>query len=195
MNLEEVLTRAPEWRDRTGRTAIPMRRWGLDHWSLLLYVETRVTDCRGQLDWNHLTLSRRNWPMLHAARNPWESDSSEDAADAYGLRLRPLRHPGIFETMKGHCEADALMDLVEAGLVTIQMPPVSSTGNSYLRPDGHALDEPSPKGLITGHTEWLLMPWARFRLTEYGWTVAEKLRRFKADGGLVALFTAPQEEM
>lgn len=188
MNLEEILTEAPEWRDRRNRKSIPMHRWGKDHWSLLAYVETRATSYCGQLDWNHLTLSRRNWPMLYAARKPYGSSFGEDAADLYGLRLKPLRHPGVFETVKGHCDADALMDLVEAGLVRIEMPPVSPTGRSYLRPDGHALNEPSPEGPVTGHLEWLLMPWARFRLTDPGWKVAGELRRFLADGGTVGAF-------
>lgn len=179
--LDKTRREAPQWRDRTGRTPIPRERWGTDHRSLLLYVESRVTEYQGRIDWNHLTLSRRNWPMLCAARNRYESVGSEDAADRYGLRLKAA--DGTVETAKGTCEGDALMDLVDAGLVEIEMPPISSTGRSYLRPDGHAMNMPSPAEPVTGHVEWLLMPWARFKLTNRGWELAGSLRRHKGDGG------------
>ena len=89
--------------------------------------------------------------------------------------------------------ADALMDLVDAGLVTLEMPKVSESGKSYLRPDGHALRAPDPKDLLTGHVEWLLMPWAKFGLTERGWVVSAALRRHKGNGGVFARFEMPKE--
>ncbi|MFE0472413.1 hypothetical protein ACFW2V_12435 [Streptomyces sp. NPDC058947] len=185
--LDRVLTGAPQWRDRPGRVVIPMDRWGEDHWGLLVHVESRVVDDHGHIDWNRLSLSRRNWPMLWAARNPYGTTVSKDAADEHGLRLKAP--DGSCLTLFGCCEGDALMDLVEAGLVTIEMPQVSSTGQSYLRPDGHALNDPSPSEPVTGRVEWALMPWARFTLTDQGWTLAGAARRHRDNGGKYVSFT------
>lgn len=188
--LDRIRSEAPQWRDRVGRTPIPMDRWGKDHWSLLLYVEDRAVNRHGLIDWNNLTLSQGHWPMLWAARNRWASASGEDAADKYGLRLRSPE--GAIETVKGCCEGDALMDLVDAGLVAVTMPPLSSTGKSYLRPDGHALNDPSPDEPVTGRVEWALMPWARFGLTEQGWELAGAVRRHRGNGGRMATFVPEQ---
>lgn len=172
----------PQWRDREGRERVSHERWGGDHWSLLARVEGRAVDHHGRIDWNTILVSRRNWPMLWAARNPWERQPPWDAADRYGLRLKPAlpSHSRIANILPNHCGADALMDLVDHGLVAIEMPPLSETGRSYLRPDGIALNDPLPEDPLTGAVEWALMPWARFSLTEHGWDVASRLRRFKS---------------
>jgi hypothetical protein len=186
---ELIADGVPRWRDRIGRRRFPCEQWGLDHWSLLAYVEVRVTDHQGAIDWNMLTLSRRNWPELWAARNPYETAPAQDAADQYGLRVKSA--DGEDELVLGHCEADALMDLVDHGLVTITMPPVSATGQSYLRADGHALSHPSPYEPVTGLTEKLLMPWATFGLTERGWFVASQLRKHRGARRSPASFSMP----
>lgn len=189
-HLAELMSAAPEWQTREGREQITPDRWGKDHWSLLGYVETREVDYDGRIDWRRLTLSARNWPMLYAARDynaalgRYTGDLGyDDAADRYGLRLRRINDKPV--TLYGHCEADALMDLVDAGLVTLTMPGVSEDGEYFLKPNGRPLDgedDPRP-GLMTGHTEWKLMPWARFRLTELGREVANELRAHKATDG------------
>lgn len=186
-----ILSGPPTWQDRPDREHFPHQRWGHDHWFLFGHVETRVVEHCGQLDWNQIAVSRRNWPMLWAARNPWTTPPAEDAADQYGLRLKGK--DGRIETVKGFCEADALMDLVDEGLVTVEMPPVSRTGLSYLRPDGHALNEPSPLDPVTGRTEWVLMRWARFCLTDRGWTVAADLRKHRGNRGEFVEFSMPGE--
>lgn len=188
--LDKILNGAPQWRDRPGRNSIPMERWGQDHWALLVLIDVRATDHHGLVDWNKLTLSRKNWPMLWAARNPYATAPAKDAADEYGLRVRTS--DGGQMTLLNCCEGDALMDLVEAGLVTIDMPPVSPTGRSYLRPDGHALSDPSPQDLLTGRTEGSLMPWARFGLTPHGRELASAVRQHRAEGGAYRTFEPPQ---
>jgi len=183
-HLAELINAAPEWRAREGREQITPDLWGKDHWSLLSYVESVEVEYKGRIDWNRLTLSERNWPMLYAARSPYSrSLGGQDAADQYGLRLKRVNGEPV--TLYGHCEADALMDMVDAGLVTITMPGVSEDGEHFLKPNGRPLDgedDPRP-GLMTGLTEWQLMPWARFQLTEKGRAVANELRAHKAKDG------------
>lgn len=188
-HIAELMNAAPEWRHREGREQIAPDLWGKDHWSLLGYVENVEVDHKGRIDWRRLTLSERNWPMLYAARDygaalgRYTGLGDEDSADKYGLRLRRINGEPV--TLYGHCEADALMDLVDAGLVTMAMPGVSEDGEYFLKPNGRSLDgedDPRP-GLMTGLTEWQLMPWARFRLTEKGREVANELRAHKATDG------------
>jgi hypothetical protein len=189
-HLAELAAAAPEWRNREDREQIAPDRWGKDHWSLLAYVESVGVEYKGRIDWRRLTLSARNWPMLYAARDHgaalgrYTGDfGSEDSADKYGLRLRRINGQPV--TLYGHCEADALMDMVDAGLVTITMPGVSEDDKHFLKPNGRPLDgedDPRP-GLMTGLTEWQLMPWARFRLTDLGRAVANELRAHKSTDG------------
>ena len=192
-SLDEISNKPPQWRDRPNRERIPHERWGHDHWSMLVLVEECAVKASGQIDWDRLTLSRRNWPMLWAARNPWETPSAQDAADRYGLRLKPVRHPDVDEILAGYCEVDALMDLVDEELVVIEMPPVSATGRTYLRPDGNGLNNPTPQEPVTGRVEWALMPWASFNLTDRGWRVAAELRRHLGRKGRYAHFLLPKE--
>lgn len=191
---EEIAKEGPQWQDRPDRDHTGPHLWGKDHWALLGFVDSRIVNYHGLLDWDHVQVSQRHWPMLWAARKSVRYGlgvPSKDGAE-YGLRLRP-DETGRALLLENHCEVDALMDMADAGLLTITMPPVSSSGQSYLRPDGHALNDPSPRDLVTGHIEWLLMPWAKFGLTERGWQVSAALRRHKGDGGKFAEFVIPAE--
>jgi len=192
--VEEILADGPEWQDRPDREHIAPDRWGKSHWALLSLIDERVVRWHGLIDWDHVQVSRKHWPMIYAARRrtQYGFTESKDGAE-YGLRLKPDSENDRPVLLADHCEVDALMDLVDADLVTLQMPKVSASGQSYLRPDGHALSDPSPSDMITGHTEWLLMPWAKFGFTELGWTVAAALRRHKGDGGVYARFEMPME--
>lgn len=189
--IASVKNGAPQWFDRSTRKVIPVEQWGRSHWDLLIHVEGRAVDHHGGINWDLLTLSQRNWPMLYAARTPWESAPVRDAADQYGLVLRGP--DGEEVSALGYCDGDALMDLVDAGLVTVAMPPVSPTGNSYLRPDDLPLSSPSPLEPVTGHVLWLLMPWARFGITSKGWELVGAVRRHKADGGSLGTFVPDVE--
>jgi hypothetical protein len=170
-----------EWRMRSGWTHITPDRWARDHWSLLAYVETREVDHHGLIDWKRITVSARNWPMLYALSG--FIANGQDAADKYGLRLK--HGNGDVKQVLGLCEMDALMDLVEAGLVTITMPKADKDGDFFLKPNGRPLlgeDYEKPK-FATGMAEWSLMKWAAFRLTPKGREVANRLRAHKATEG------------
>lgn len=189
-SLEQIQQEGPQWQDRTRREPVGPERWGKDHWFLFSVVDERTVNWHGQMDWNLIQVSQRHWPMLWAARVYGKSDP-KDGAD-YGLRLKP-GDDGRAPLLEGHCQVDALMDLLDAGLITLSMPARSPSGRSYLRPDGHALSSPSPRDPVTGHVEWLLMPWVKVTLTERGWQVSAALRRHKGDGGLFAEFEMPKE--
>lgn len=191
---EEIIKEGPQWQDRPDREHVAPERWGKSHWTLLQYVDHRIVTHHGLLDWDGVQVSQRHWPMLWAARKTVKFGlgiPSKDGSE-YGLWLRP-DEDGRATLLEGHCEVDALMDLVDTGLVTVTMPTVSTSGESYLRPDGHALNDPSPRDLVTGHVEWLLMPWAKLGLTDWGWDVTAALRRHKGAGKKFAEFVMPEK--
>jgi hypothetical protein len=170
-----------EWQMRLARQAVPMRRWGKDHWSLFGFVETREVDHHGLINWKRVVVSARNWPMLYALSG--FLPNGQDAADRYGLRLKGA--DGGVERVLDLCEVDALMDLVDEGLVTITMPQPDKDGDYFLKPNGRPLmgeEYVSPK-FVTAMAEWELMKWASFRLTPKGREVADQLRGHKAAGG------------
>lgn len=190
----QIAAQPPQWRDRDGRQHIPMEQWGKDHWSLLAFVENRTVDHKGAMDWNRVTLSRRNWPNLYATRQYGRlTPIEQDSADRYGLRLKRT-DPDTPNVLYGHCEGDALMDLVDHGLVTIQMPRPDADGDYFLKPNGQPLtgeDYPSPK-FVTGLAELTLMPWAKFALTDTGRHYNDALRAHKAtEGATWSNFTPP----
>ena len=189
--IDEITKEGPQWHDRPDREHVTPERWGKTHWSLLGRVDERVVNWHGGIDWDKIGVSQRHWPMLYAARKTTQYGlgGSKDGAE-YGIFLKPNEN-GRAVVLPDHCEVDALMDLIDSGLVTLQMPKLSSSGLSYLRPDGHALNDPSPRDLLTGHVEWLLMPWAKFGMTELGWDVSAALRRHKGAGRKFAEFGVP----
>jgi hypothetical protein len=183
------MAESPSWEDRDHRTPTRRSQWGRDHWSLLLYVETRNVDRGCEIDWDQVTLSRRNWPTLHAARAHADAPGAEDAADRYGLRVVNRDREPV--TRYGHCEVDALMDFAENGLVTIEMPrPAAPSPDRYLRWNGKPLPDGLPESVSSGALgARFLMPWAAFPLTDLGWNLAGQLRTHRARGGTDADFT------
>jgi hypothetical protein len=156
-----------------------MSRWGRDHWSLLAYLETRDVDYGGHVDWDQVTLSAANWPALYAARSGPVDEWPVDAAQAYPLQIKD--EAGADAVAHGHCEGDALADLIDHALITVRMPATSPDGSAYLRPDGRPLPEDAPRpGPVTGFTELTLMAWAGYRLTPAGRRLAGQLREHRA---------------
>jgi hypothetical protein len=177
-----------KWQMRLARQRISMDRWGKDHWSLLGYVETCEVDNHGLIDWQRVMVSARNWPMLYALGG--FLGNGQDAADKYGLRLKNAE--GKVERVLDLCEVDALMDLVDEGLVIITMPQPDKDGDYFLKPNGRPLtgeEYASPK-FVSGMVEWELMKWAAFRLTSKGREIANRLREHKAAGGSWFAFEA-----
>lgn len=186
-DLGHIRGQKPEWQDRPDRPRISTDRWGRDHWNLFSYVHSRVAGNDGLIDWRHVGVSSGNWPMLWMARDenadPGRYTSTGDAAELYGLRLKRIDDQPV--TLMGVCEVDALMDMVDAGLVTVQMPPADKDNRHFLKPNGVPLKDdrhPSPQ-FMTGLGEWMLMPWAKFELTDHGWRVAQAWTEHKGSEG------------
>ncbi|MER6605976.1 hypothetical protein ABT282_08670 [Streptomyces sp. NPDC000927] len=178
-----------KWNDRPNRTRVPMNQWSKSHWSTLAYVEDRTVNDQGLICWDHLTVSHANWPFLFAARARTNQDTTYDAGKQYPLVLRS--HPGgTPNVVPGHCEVDALMDMVDAGLIKIQMPKTNADGSYFLKPNGQPLtgDEWASPKFATGFDEARLMAWASFSLTERGREIANELRAWKASGEQYATF-------
>lgn len=108
--------------DETTGLRVTVRDWGKDHWSTLLFVETRVVD--------HGGIILKNDPHLRGHR--------PKDLEQYPTRLRG----GV--NLYGHGDWDCIMDMVAEGVVT---------------QDG-----------------------AEFQLTDSGWIMAGRLRRWKAEG-------------
>lgn len=80
---------------------IPVEKFGRDHWSTMLYVETRVVDHGGQPDFRHMRCDPRRHPQF--AHIPWQKDIPTRLA---GNKHRPK-----------HDDWDCVEDLIAAGLL------------------------------------------------------------------------------
>lgn len=91
---------------------IPMKDWGKDHWSLLLYVESRCVDYHGILDHDHMRDK-----LMRGTHRPM--GGKWDGKD--GTRLSGyFKEDGSKDTsrqLKNHDDHDCLEDLEAALLV------------------------------------------------------------------------------
>lgn len=95
---------------------INIEEWGMDHWSLLAYIEYRAVNYKGVLDKMHLRIrnpmvaNSTNYPMPRPEWNP-----------AWGTRLRGyLRLDGTKNEdliLHDHDDLDCIEDMEAAGLV------------------------------------------------------------------------------
>ena len=110
---------------------IPPSEWGRDHWSTLLYIETRAVAYRGGIDRRHLRINGARHPGLAHVRGDF----------VHPTRLRAGR------IEPEHDDWDCVEDMVAAEMVEI-----GGTGLSPI-----------------------------MRLTDFGWQVASRLRRDRAN--------------
>jgi hypothetical protein len=80
----------------------PVEKFGRDHWSTLLYIETRVVDHRGVLDNRNMRCNPKG-RHPHFAHIPWEKD--------YPTRLAGGA------TRSKHDDWDCVEDLIAAGFL------------------------------------------------------------------------------
>jgi len=80
-------------------------KWGKDHWSLLVYVETCCVDTIGRLDRIRLSCNEERHPLLKGEMNPkWDPK--------YCTRMKE----GVID---GHDDWDCLEELEEVGFIEI----------------------------------------------------------------------------
>lgn len=137
---------------------IPMGEWGKDHWSTLVYVESRAVDHNGIPDLNHLRCNETRHPGL---KGPMARVCLRSWQPEYGTRLKGFwLHTKPDRTdphrqLPQHDDWDCIDDLEEAGCINL-----IGTGINPV-----------------------------IRLTDLGWELAGKVRRWKAEGKTFATFT------
>lgn len=141
---------------------IPTRRWGDDHYSTLLYLDTRVVDHRG---------------LLHSLRidtpaAPMGCDPHMRLDGRYPTRLRAPE-----AELRGHTDYDCLADAIAAGFLRVARTP-DSVRHVRLRPfDPPPIpDEPTGDELMDQGNQ------IQYAWTEQGYHLIARLRRWRADG-------------
>ncbi len=100
-------------------THVPVSDWGKDHWSLLLYLECRCVDNRGELDYNHLRTNTRTHPHLVGPRVAQSSMGSR-WNPSYGTKLRGYFGKDKIDVkrqMIEHDDWDCFYDIEAAGFI------------------------------------------------------------------------------
>lgn len=83
-------------------TKIPLSKFGKDHWSTLLYIESRVVDNKGTIDKRHMRCNSERHPAFGHIGG-WKDEYSTRLSDG--------------ELVSGHDDWDCLYDMEEVGLV------------------------------------------------------------------------------
>ncbi len=158
--------------------AIPVDRWGRDHWSTFAYLETRVVDNRGRL---YPALGGERGIDPHLRGHDWTGrDHPTRLADG---------------DLWDHDDLDCIVDAIVAGLVD----PPPSTDGGFLPVSGDhlivgilrwAVEEMTAGEYGLDDVEWDELPKLNsFTLTERGKVAAAKLRAHKGSGGSFATFS------
>ena len=108
----------------------PIAEWGRDHWSTLMYIETRVVDHRGILERQHMRCCTKRHPQFthQACRGPIAHDDWDCVDDMVEAGLLEWHgtgiHPVFALTEKGWAMAHALRRFRAAGnsLVEFKVP-------------------------------------------------------------------------
>ena len=157
--------------------AIPVDRWGKDHWSTFGYLETRVVDHKGRL---YPALGGERGIDPHLRGHDWRGAE-------YPTRLSDGE-------LWGHDDIDCIVDAIVAGLVA---PPPSRTGGFLPVADNRvtvgllrwAVEAMTAGEYGLDEVEWDELPKLNsFVLTERGKVAAAKLRAHKGEGGTFANF-------
>lgn len=156
---------------------VPIERWGKDHWTTLLYVETRVVDHHGWVAGQHMRTNMARHPrfdgwMREDGRVVRPTVHSPGDGSQYPTRLRDD------EELTDHDDWDCLHDMREAGLLRILSPR-----------DRAWWDVPrGRRGPLGRSISGLKMLRCRVRLTEQGWAMVAALREQRGKTGGVGSF-------
>ena len=181
---------------------IPVEKWGKDHWSMLAYIDTRIVDHHGILDYDHLRINARLHPAA-AAAGPKKSVSYSGGgcSQEYPTLIKGEQtEDGKWTVVKipDHDDINCIIDILQAGFLTCTMPTPVPEKNCFIDAAGHIVREDSsiyvdrgiaasgayiPISLVTGMGEDILSFSASFSLTPTGQAVCAKLREHKGHGG------------
>ena len=100
---------------------VPRERWGKDHWSTLLYLESRAVNQRGRIEHEKMRTSRRNRRLagsVHGVANVMSPDE-------YPTRLAPVQAErakfDVIYLTGGHDDWECLQDFADADLLTFEV--------------------------------------------------------------------------
>ena len=100
---------------------VPRERWGKDHWSTLLYLESCAVNQRGRIEHAKMRTSRRNWRLagsVHGVANVMSPDE-------YPTRLALLQvERAEFDAVHligGHDDWECVQDFADASLLTLEV--------------------------------------------------------------------------
>lgn len=144
------------------RDPVPMELFGRDHWSTLLYLETRCVDHGGKPAIAHMRCDPHRHPDL--AHTKWTEDI-------------PTRAKGY--SLAKHDDWDCVEDLIAAGLLR-RLPRTPAA--KALSTEEYASRMQERRAITVGV----------YTLTDEGWRVVGQLRRYRAEGGNSDKFTAAQ---
>jgi hypothetical protein len=100
---------------------IPIAYWGRDHWSMLMYVETRIVDYDGKLSRAHIrSKTRTGWQPIHGTK-----------LLSYDWTLAPPANLEAGNIRPDHDDYDCLKDMQAVGLLTQQGGRVQFTARGW----------------------------------------------------------------
>lgn len=142
---------------------IDPKRWGRDHWSTLLYVDTRIVDHHGLLH-----------AMPHdSVRGPKGSDPHMRITSEYPTRLLNPQ-----ADLRGHTDYDCLADAIAAGFLAVRERD-SKLAYSYRSPHRNYDDLPEDP---TGDDLMACGNAIQFYWTDEGYELISRLRRWRSEG-------------
>lgn len=99
-------------------THIEPSRWGKDHWSCLLFLETVIVDHRGVFS-DKLRMSMRTNPDTHPTYGYWRHERHQWRPE-WGTRVAYSPTGTTVITLEAHDDWDCLEDMEAAGLLLNQ---------------------------------------------------------------------------
>jgi hypothetical protein len=170
--------------------AVPIGRWGKDHWQVFLYVDDCWVNSSGFLDADKMRTDVTRHPVLFGSGRRAKLGAQPQGGGRYPTRLKSEqpREDGTWGAVElaGHDDWDCLDDIILAGLVEVRMPVPDRERDRYLDARGRAVTdqegEVMPVGPLSGLMEDWLMTRAAFHLTDAGQRVAGRLRAHRGQG-------------
>lgn len=103
------------------KQTVPMERWGKDHWTTLLYLETVCVDHGGKVEAVRMRTSKHNWRLagrIHGEINIMKKDE-------YPTRLIPTQAERAkydrVDLIGGHDDWECMNDMADLGFLTFEV--------------------------------------------------------------------------